>query len=102
MAVVNEAAVMQEDAYSARIATATMTAVVPAWVKAGRSTSELWRAVVSSLGAVPASRRLALLSTLKEVLPEVSNAPLCRTALSCARCSVATGAVRIEHIIVLS
>ena len=71
LTVVGTSASLQDDAHSLRVAAATLSAMAPAWLSAGRPPAALTAAVIDAAPSMPQHRRVALLSALLEVLPPV-------------------------------
>jgi hypothetical protein len=76
LALVNATSAMASDSYSAQVATTALTAVVPAWLAAGRDPSELLRSITDALPGVPAHRRLPLLATMVAAMPAGQALPI--------------------------
>lgn len=71
LAVIQHSAALQADAHSQAVATSTLSALVPAWLAAGRGSEELWGSLLGALPGLPAHRRLGLLESLLAALPQV-------------------------------
>lgn len=71
LSVIQQAAAFQDDSHSQAVASATLAALVPAWLDAGRGSEELWGSLLDALPRLPAVRRLALLEALLAALPQV-------------------------------
>jgi hypothetical protein len=76
LALVHHTSAMYSDSYSAQVATTALSAVVPAWLAAGRDPAQLFSSVTSSLGQVPPHRRLPLLSTMVSAMHEATALPI--------------------------
>lgn len=61
---------LQEDAHSLGVAAATMGALTPAWLAAGKPAGALVSAILSAAPRMTPKRRLDLLSGLLQALPE--------------------------------
>eukprot|EP00775_Hariotina_reticulata_P011838 gene11838-11982_t len=70
LSVVQQSAALQEDSHSKAVASATLAALVPAWLASGKGSQELWTSLIDALPGLPALCRLALLSALLAALPE--------------------------------
>lgn len=70
---IQHSAALQADAHSQAVASTTLAALVPAWLAAGRGSEELWSSLLTALPGLPAHRRLGLLESLLDALPEVSR-----------------------------
>ena len=80
VSVVGSTANQQDDTHSQQVAAATLGAIVPAWLRSGKPTSDLVAAVLALLPSMLPHRRLPLLSALLAVVPQVSSLchrPLC-------------------------
>jgi len=73
LSVVQQSAALQEDSHSQAVASATLAALVPAWLASGKGSEELWTSLIDALPELSAPRRLPLLATLLTALPEVSR-----------------------------
>jgi hypothetical protein len=73
LSVVQQSAALQEDSHSQAVASATLAALVPAWLASGKGSEELWTSLIDVLPELSAPRRLPLLATLLTALPEVSR-----------------------------
>ena len=71
LSVINRSSVIADDQHSSRVSAAAMSALVPAWLGAGRDAAALWREVVHALPEVQPHRRLALLTALMAAMPQV-------------------------------
>jgi len=71
LAVIQHSAALQADAHSQAVASTTLSALVPAWLAAGRGSEELWGSLITVLPGLPAHRRLGLLESLLAALPKV-------------------------------
>lgn len=71
MGIVGSSASQQDDTHSHQVAAATLAAVVPAWLQAGKPLADLAAAVVAPLPNLLPHRRLPLLSALIAVVPQV-------------------------------
>lgn len=56
------------------MASTTLSALVPAWLAAGRGSEELWGSLLAAMPGLPAHRRLGLLESLLGALPQVRGA----------------------------
>ena len=70
--VIHHTSAIQGDQHSSSVSAAAMSALVPAWIDAGRAPADLWHEVVEALPKVQPHRRLALLSPLMAAMPSVS------------------------------
>lgn len=68
---VHQSAALADDEHSRAVGATALSAVVPAWVGAGRRPAALWEQVVGSLPGLPPHRRLDLLLALMRALPQV-------------------------------
>lgn len=73
VSVVGSTARWQEDTHSHQVAAATLGAIAPAWLQAGKPLTELVSAVVALLPSMLPHRRLPLLTALLAVVPQVSS-----------------------------
>ncbi|KAG2433890.1 hypothetical protein HXX76_008243 [Chlamydomonas incerta] len=73
LAVVHQSAALADDEHSRAVGATALSAVVPAWVGAGRRPAALWEQVVGSLPGLPPHRRLDLLLALMRALPQVEQ-----------------------------
>lgn len=71
MAVIHHSAAFQADAHSQAVAAATLSALVPAWLAAGRDSKLLWLNLLAALPGLPAIRRVGLMEALLTALPAV-------------------------------
>ncbi len=71
LAVIQHSAALQADAHSQAVASTTLSALVPTWLAAGRGSEELWGSLLAALPGLPPHRRLGLLLSLLDALPEV-------------------------------
>ena len=71
LAAVGATVSLQEDAHSLGVAAATMRALTPAWLAAGKPAGALVSAILSAASRMTPHRRLNLLSGLLQALPEV-------------------------------
>lgn len=76
LSVIQRTVVVQEDMHSMQVATLAMTALVPAWLKAGCQSKDMWQIIVDALPRVTPSRRLSLLSSLLAAMPEDAGLPI--------------------------
>jgi len=74
VSVIGSSASQQDDSHSHQVAAATLAAVVPAWLQAGKPLAQLAAAVVAPLADLLPHRRLALLTALIAVVPQVKLA----------------------------
>ena len=72
ISVVGSSASQQQDSHSHQVAAATLAALVPAWLQAGKPVSDLIAAVVAPLPHMQPYRRLPLLLALLAAVPQVS------------------------------
>ncbi|KAG2446493.1 hypothetical protein HYH02_008484 [Chlamydomonas schloesseri] len=73
LAVVHQSAALADDEHSRAVGATALSAVVPAWVGAGRRPAALWEQVVGALPGLPPHRRLDLLLALMRALPQVEQ-----------------------------
>lgn len=71
LAVIQHSAALQADAHSQAVASTTLSALVPTWLAAGRGSEELWGSLLAALPGLPPHRRLGLLVSLLDALPQV-------------------------------
>lgn len=71
ISVVGSSASQQQDSHSHQVAAATLAALVPAWLQAGKPLAELTSAVVAPLPDMLPHTRLPLLSALLTAVPKV-------------------------------
>ena len=62
---------LQEDAHSQGVAAATLNALAPAWLAAGRPSSQLVDTLLAATTGMNTDHRVALLAALLPALPEV-------------------------------
>jgi len=74
VSVIGSSASQQDDSHSHQVAAATLAAVVPAWLQAGKPLTQLAAAVVAPLADLLPHRRLPLLTALIAVVPQVKPA----------------------------
>lgn len=72
VSVIGSSASQQDDSHSHQVAAATLAAVVPAWLQAGKPLAQLAAAVVDPLADLLPHRRLPLLTALIVVVPQVN------------------------------
>ena len=75
--IVGSSASQQDDTHSHQVAAATLAAVVPAWLQAGKPLPDLAAAVIAPLPNLLPHRRLPLLSALIAVVPQVRASCWC-------------------------
>ncbi len=83
VSVIGSSASQQDDTHSHQVAAATLRAVVPAWLQAGKPLPELTAAVVEPLPQLLPHRRLPLLTALISVVPQVG---FCSSSLAHIHC----------------
>ena len=71
VSVIGSSASQQDDSHSHQVAAATLAAVVPAWLQAGKPLTQLAAAVAVPLADLLPHRRLPLLTALIAVVPQV-------------------------------
>jgi hypothetical protein len=85
------------------VASTTLSALVPAWLAAGRGSEELWGSLLAALPGLPAHRRLGLLESLLTALPEVSVCGCFWRDVCCVLAGyierVSSPAVRCAHVV---
>ena len=84
--VIGDSASQQDDTHSHQVAAATLGAVVPAWLQAGKPLQDLAAAVVAPLPDLPPHRRYPLLAALIAVVPEVGSSRPYTAAPACCAC----------------
>ncbi|KAF5840503.1 hypothetical protein DUNSADRAFT_16594, partial [Dunaliella salina] len=76
LAIVHRSSATTDDSYSHRVGLTALSAVVPAWLEAGKDLQDLWASVVDALPSLPAHRRLGLLTALLQVWASPQEASL--------------------------
>lgn len=80
LAAVGSAAKFQTDVQSQQTAVATLQAVCPAWIAAGKTPEELVCAAVHASMDLPVHRALVIVTAIVSVLPEVRTAAVAKAA----------------------
>jgi len=89
LAIVHRSSATTDDTYSHRVGLTALSAVVPAWLEAGKGLQDLWASVVDALPSLPAHRRLGLLSALLQASPQEASLPCALvTLLQAAACAL--------------
>lgn len=71
---VGDASAASDDSYTQLVTSRVLVSVVPAWISSGNSAADLIAVVADALDSIPSHRRLGLLMSLLEPMPQDSGA----------------------------